>query len=602
MPKKQTILSATAIFVVGLLTYYSASRIGLVHLDWTYLEPAARLSLPQYLVQYFDPRLQTGWYRPIFGIFWLVQYTFSGADPAGYHLAHIVFHAANGVLLFVLVQHVSRNTRVAVIASLVYVGLPVYSKAVYWPSVADPLSAFIYLLAIWCWIVYLETEKMQYAVAAFIAFVVDLMTKESGVTLPIVLFLADRLLVRRNVTHIDLIRRYAPYVVVMPIYLFIEYAIQHNGSYVIMANYGTGSHMLSNLIDGMALVAFPWELDVPARYIWLGIAVTIFLAVTTIKRNKEFAFLGIFALLNLLPVIGFPKEWFETRYVYTSTMASAVLMGYLFEASWIFLGRQRWFGVLASGVVVLILFVNYVGVSDAVANWGEIARQRRVPFREIVRNHPTFPENTILYFADTPTVPLNDLSVMFLLRYGKGIVVKGAAENQIANLRDHPVSYIYYFDPEGRPVEVAVDKQAQTRISLPLPIDFAVPVRLEGYEVAQSNVKRGDALVLLLYWRALGKVEKDYTVFVHLVDEKGQMLAGYDSQPRGGKAPTSKWEEGRLLVDPRILPIATDVPPGKYRLEIGLYYLPTQERLMIVNEQGAPIADQIIFAPLQIAE
>ncbi len=603
MPKKQTIPSAAAIFAVGLLTYYSASRIGLLNNDWYYLEQVVRLSLPQYLVQYFDPRLQTGWYRPIFGIFYLVMYAFWGADPAAHHLAHIVFHAANGVLLFVLVQHVSRNARVAVIASLVYVGLPVYSKAVYWPSVPDPLSMFIYLLAIGCWIVYLETEKRLYAIATFITFAVDLMTKETSVTLPIVLFLVDRLLVRRNVTPIDLIRRYAPYVVALPIYLFIEYAIQHNGSYVNLANYGIGSHMLSNLIDGMALVAFPWELDAPARYIWLGIALTIFLAVTTIKRSKEFAFLGVFALLNLLPVIGFPNEWFENRYLYISTTASAVLMGYLFEASWIFLGRQRWFGVLASGAVVLIVFVNYAGVSDAVANWGEIARQRRVPFREIVRNHPAFPENTNLYFVDTSTVPLYDLSVMFLLRYGKGIVVRGAAENQMADLRDHPVSYIYYFDPEGRPVEVAVDKQAQTRISLPLPIDFAVPVRLEGYEVAQSNVKRGDALVLLLYWRALGKVDKDYTVFIHLVDKDGNQVVGEDSQPRHGLAPTSTWKKNNLVVDPYILSITSDVPMGgDYRLEVGLYYLPTMERVELVDTTGKVITDTLVIQPFTVVE
>jgi hypothetical protein len=599
--KAQTVLGALAVFAVGLFTYYSASRIGLLNNDWYYLDQVARLSLPQYLVQYFDPRLQTGWYRPIFGLLYLVVYTFFGADSTAHHLAHIVLHAATATLLFALVARVSKNVRVALIAALVYVGLPVYSKAVYWPSVPDPLSMFLYLLAIWFWLDYLDTALKRFALATFILFLLSVMTKEASVTLPVVLLLIDRLIVCRKVTFANLVRRYAPYAVALPMYLGIEYSIQHSGSYVSMASYGFGSHVFSNLIDGLALVAFPWDLGAPSKYVWLGVAAIIFVGVVLVKRSKALAFLGIFAMLNLVPMLGFPTEWFETRYLYTPTMVSSILIGYLLEAGAQFLNRQWWYAVLASAGIVLILFANYTDVTEAVASWGEIARQRRVPFREFVQEHPAFPEDTYLYFIDTANVPFYDFSVMLFLRYGRGVTIKSALENQVASLKEHRVSYVYYFDPIGKPVEIVVDKDAQTRSSPPLPAEFSIPVRLEGYDVAQTQIKPGEPLVLLLYWEATEKIDRDYTIFTHLVDEKGEIIAGYDGQPRNGNLPTSSWTTNHLIVDPIVMPILWDVPAKSgYCIEVGLYYLPTMERVQLVNGQGQPIADSLIIESFSV--
>ena len=159
---------------------------------------------------------------------------------------------------------------------------------------------------------------------------------------------------------------------------------------------------------------------------------------------------------------------------------------------------------------------------------------------------------------------------------------------------------MYYFDATGKPIEARVTKNAATSQTPTSPVNFNAPIRFEGSEITHNVLPRGDTLVLLLYWRALGSVDKDYTVFLHLVDEKGKIVFGEDAQPHGGTAPTTAWQPGKLVVDPHLIPIADEIPPGVYHLEVGLYYLPTLERLLIVDEHGIPFAGQIVIEPFRV--
>jgi hypothetical protein len=43
--------------------------------------------------------------------------------------------------------------------------------------------------------------------------------------------------------------------------------------------------------------------------------------------------------------------------------------------------------------------------------------------------------------------------------------------------------------------------------------------------------------------------------------------------------PTSDWHPGEVVVDSYTIQLPPDVEPGRYYLQTGFYYLPTQERL-----------------------
>jgi hypothetical protein len=63
--------------------------------------------------------------------------------------------------------------------------------------------------------------------------------------------------------------------------------------------------------------------------------------------------------------------------------------------------------------------------------------------------------------------------------------------------------------------------------------------------------------------------------------------------------PTTCWRPGEFVTDPYDIPLDSDTPPGDYILEVGMYYLPTGERLSVVASPGHP-PDRLLLQPLRV--
>lgn len=120
---------------------------------------------------------------------------------------------------------------------------------------------------------------------------------------------------------------------------------------------------------------------------------------------------------------------------------------------------------------------------------------------------------------------------------------------------------------------------------------FGEVARLAGFRLDPPGAPAGQPLRLTLVWEALGAAPADYTVFVHLLDSDDNRLLGSDAQPLGGRYPTGIWTAGERLVDEHTLPTVTEqgeaVPPGRYRLAIGLYDPASGERLPVYLPDGS---------------
>jgi len=115
---------------------------------------------------------------------------------------------------------------------------------------------------------------------------------------------------------------------------------------------------------------------------------------------------------------------------------------------------------------------------------------------------------------------------------------------------------------------------------------FGNVARLLDAKIEQAEINAGDELQLTLLWQALTKVEIDYTVFVHLLDTSDNLVAGHDAQPVAGHYPTSIWSSDEQILDRHVLPTPASLPPGQYRLAIGLYHQPSGERLLVHYNDG----------------
>jgi hypothetical protein len=187
---------------------------------------------------------------------------------------------------------------------------------------------------------------------------------------------------------------------------------------------------------------------------------------------------------------------------------------------------------------------------------------------------------------------------MFLARYGSNVTVQDTFTSRVAGLRNYNNPILVFFDEQGAPQEIPVSKDVVAQVTFPTPYAFGPSIQLVGYELVGTRLKPGEPLVIILYWQATHKVDRDYTVFVHLLDSGGSALVGKDSQPRNGTSPTSGWLPNELNPDAVMFFVPPDAPIGhNYRLEIGLYDLPTSQRLAMADGGDHLVIESIEVGP-----
>ena len=160
-------------------------------------------------------------------------------------------------------------------------------------------------------------------------------------------------------------------------------------------------------------------------------------------------------------------------------------------------------------------------------------------------------------------------------------------------------------DPAGRP---AGDLLRVGPLKVPLPPLPASPdagdregrPQARGRGDAESPLARFDDGIALeaarlpaLTWRAEARPRRDYTVFVHLLDEAGRLVGQDDRPPAGGRYPTSIWDGGERIVDEHPL----TAPSGRYRVLVGMYDPATGQRLRRIDG-----GDSVEVGTLQIKE
>jgi len=107
---------------------------------------------------------------------------------------------------------------------------------------------------------------------------------------------------------------------------------------------------------------------------------------------------------------------------------------------------------------------------------------------------------------------------------------------------------------------------------------------------AASARMTADGLQVELTWRALEPVPDDVTVFVHVLDANGQLIAQADGDPIAGTYPFDQWPKDLIVRDVRSL----DVKGSGLSIQVGLYNRSSGERLKATSSEGASFADNAV--------
>ncbi|HXF63645.1 MAG TPA: hypothetical protein VNK95_18625, partial [Caldilineaceae bacterium] len=169
-------------------------------------------------------------------------------------------------------------------------------------------------------------------------------------------------------------------------------------------------------------------------------------------------------------------------------------------------------------------------------------------------------------------------------------------------LRRFPLEpYAAAFDAQATPDLPLGYPVVEPPIAHPLHVNLGNLVWLEGYALAyETPLEPGDVMRLTLYWRAQRPIAESYKVFNQSYYGEGVMVAQQDGYPVCGSRGTWLWDPGELIADVHTIAIKPDAPPGLYPLYTGLYIEETFERLSVLDEQGAPVADQVHLTDIRI--
>ncbi len=139
-----------------------------------------------------------GYWIPLTWISHMIDCQLFGLNPAGHHLTNSLFHTANAVLLFLLLNNLTNAPWRSAFAAALFAWHPLRVESVAWAAERkDVLSGFFFLLTLLAYARYANLSKVQSPkskiayLLALIFFACGLMSKPMIVTLPCVLLLLD---------------------------------------------------------------------------------------------------------------------------------------------------------------------------------------------------------------------------------------------------------------------------------------------------------------------------------------------------------------------------------------------------------------------------
>jgi tetratricopeptide (TPR) repeat protein len=340
---------------------------------------------------------QKNYYRPVFLLWVLGNYTAFGPHPAGWHLTSLLLHLVNTFLVYLLAMRLLRVPLAAGVAAALFGLHPIQAEAVSWICCANDLLACLFSLA--SLLSYLKAceaspearlQRVSWAGVSLLFYAAGAFSKEPAVALPLILLVhgwsggpafrpAGKVSAGSPRAHL---KSLIPYVAMVLVYFLLRRhalgSLLGNVSSVITRR---GEILTLPTVLLTYLGHFFWPVNLSAFYdisyqeslSWTGVllpgllllipgAFCIWAAWRSSAARMALAWTGFF-LLPALHIAAFPRgEFVHDRFFYLPMAGISLLAGIGFRAARDFLGRAeeaRFRGVStlswASGVVLISL-------------------------------------------------------------------------------------------------------------------------------------------------------------------------------------------------------------------------------------------------------
>ncbi len=229
-------------FILGLvfLAYFNTLWFTFVHDDRFQILGNTWLRSWKYLPRYFTadvwafehPVFRGTFYRPVFLLWFRLQYLAFGLNAWGWHLCTVLCHVGVTLLVYFTAVRLLEDRLAALFTALIFGLHPTHAEGVAWISgVTEPLFALFLFASYLCYLKKRAEPKRAgvYLVASLVLYALACLSKETAVVLPLIIFACELLWSERRgdswwstsrIRLLDAGKIVAPYLV-----LFIAYML-----------------------------------------------------------------------------------------------------------------------------------------------------------------------------------------------------------------------------------------------------------------------------------------------------------------------------------------------------------------------------------------
>jgi tetratricopeptide (TPR) repeat protein len=316
-------------------------------------------------------------WHPLTWISHMLDVQIFGLKPMGHHLTNLLFHAANSVLMFLLLRRMTGAMWPSAFVAAMFALHPLRVESVAWVSERkDVLSTFFWILTVGAYTRYVQTpsQRTKWFTLSLIAYALGLMSKPMVVTLPFVLILLDIWPLRRfTISDLRFAKPFrkalldkVPFFLLALISSVVTFIVQRQGGAVSSLTSLTVAQRIENMFVAYVLYIcktfWPTKLSIlyphPGQWPWWEIIVCLLALITVtviairLFRTRPYLAVGWFWFLGMLiPVIGLVQvgiQCMADRYTYVP------IVGLFIAATWAAIEFVRARGILITISAVAI--------------------------------------------------------------------------------------------------------------------------------------------------------------------------------------------------------------------------------------------------------
>jgi Tfp pilus assembly protein PilF len=335
------IIICLVLAAITVTIYWPAAHFGIIYLDDSFFvlsNPEINAGLTWHSLWWALTGIVVSNWHPVTNFSFLLTHQFFGENPGVEHGVNIAFHAANAVLLFLVLNRMTRSIWRSAMVAAIFAWHPLRVESVAWIAERkDVLCGFFCMLALYCYAKTatqggekpLNEKSMAKSIGTSIVhhrlpllfFILALMSKPMAVSLPFLLLLLDFWPLQRfnHSTYRRLIIEKTPFFLLTAVFCALTYEIQKStGATVSLGQFGPGDRM-ANVLTGytgylgkllwpthLAIVYPLVEIADPMSACLRGIVLLLISIVCVLEiTNRPYLLAGWFwYLIACLPIIG----------------------------------------------------------------------------------------------------------------------------------------------------------------------------------------------------------------------------------------------------------------------------------------------------------